>query len=110
MTDEQSQRRRFPRIATENVVLVRGADAVAEGLARTLALGLGGCSFVADSAQVADSLVEVLLSLGGRVVSARSRVVYSNPVEQRFEIGVEFLEIDAEDRDHLQSYFAQRSG
>jgi len=110
VSDEQNQRRRFPRIASENVVLVRGAGASAEGLAKTRALGLGGCSFVSDTAQRVDSVVEVLLSLGGRVVSARSRVVYSNPAGARHEVGVEFLEIDPEDRDYLQSYFAQRGG
>jgi len=110
VSDANSNKRRFPRIASENVVLVRGGGhAVSEGLAKTRALGLGGCSFVTASPPAVGSEVELLLSLGGRVVPTRSRVVYEIAAADRWEIGVEFLEIAAADRDYLESYFGPAS-
>jgi c-di-GMP-binding flagellar brake protein YcgR len=111
MSDPRPQEtRRYPRVASENVVLVQSSDPDEAGLfAKTRALGAGGCSFVAGEAPAAGTVVDVLLSLGGRIVRARSRVVYVNPSGDRNEGGVEFLELEAEDREHLDRYFARRT-
>jgi c-di-GMP-binding flagellar brake protein YcgR len=106
LDESNEKRRRFPRIASENVVLVRdGAAADAERLGKTRALGLGGCSFVTDHPPRIGAFIELLLSLGGRVVTTRSRVIYEIASGDRREIGVEFLEIDRADREHLERYF-----
>lgn len=111
MSDAFSKQRRFPRIASENVALVRSGDpADAERLAKTRALGLGGCSFVTDRPPAIGAFIELLLSLGGRVVTTRSRVIYEIASGDRHEIGVEFLEIDRADREYLESFFARSAG
>ena len=111
MGEAFDKRRRFPRIDSQNVVLVRDGDAAdAERLGKTRALGLGGCSFVTDRPSPIGSFVEVLLSLGDRVVKTRSRVIYEIASGDRREIGVEFLEIDPEDRAHLEAFFARSNG
>ena len=106
MTDRFEQRRRFPRIASENVVLVRAAGGEdREGLGKTRALGLGGLSFVTGDSLGVGRLIELFISLGGRVLPTRSRVVYELPVGDRIEIGVEFVDLDPEAREYLRSYF-----
>jgi hypothetical protein len=110
VSESNAQRRKFPRIASQNVILVRGDEsASAEGLARTKALGLGGCCFVSAAPPAVGSTVELLLSLGGRVIKTRSRIVYANPVNDKAEIGAEFVEIAAEDRDYLKEYFDRQA-
>ena len=111
MSDAFAKRRRFPRIASENVVLLRtGGAADAERLAKTRAIGLGGCSFVTDHPPAIGAFLELLVSVGGRVVTTRSRVVYEIASGDRREIGVEFLEIDPADREWLERHFAGRAG
>jgi hypothetical protein len=106
VSDSFEQRRRFPRIASENVVLVRGAgEDEHEGLAKTKALGLGGLSFVTEESLGVGRLIELFISLGGRVVPTRSRVVYEVPVGDRIEVGVEFVDLDPEAREYLRGYF-----
>jgi len=88
-------KRRFPRIASEHVALIRTTGpGEAEGFAKTKSLGLGGCGFVTDSPIALGSEVQLLISLAGRAIAATAKVVYSLPSEGRFETGVEFSEID----------------
>jgi len=104
VSDEHSRRRRFPRIATQHVALVRSVGAPdAEGFAKTRSLGLGGCGFVTDAELAVDDEVELLLSLAGRAISARARVVYILPANGRQEAGVEFVDIDPADLAFLKS-------
>jgi len=104
VSDEQPKKRRFPRIASEHVALVRATGATeSEGFAKTRSLGLGGCGFVTDTPLAVGDGVELLLSLAGRAVSANARVVYVLPVGDRHEIGVEFVEIDPADLAFLKS-------
>jgi hypothetical protein len=111
VADEIPKQRRFPRIAAEHAVLVTksGTDAVEE-FAKTRNLGLGGCMFLSDEALGLGSVIEVLISLAGRVVPTTARVVYEHAGDQRFEIGVEFLRLDPADRQFLQSFFDAGSG
>ena len=106
MSDRFEQRRRFPRIASENVVLVRAAgEEEREGLAKTKALGLGGLSFVTAESLGVGRLIELFISLGGRVLPTRSRVVYEIPVGDRIEIGVDFVDLEPEAREYLRGHF-----
>ena len=106
MADELPKHRRFPRIAAEHAVLVSKAGAGAlEEFAKTRNLGLGGCMFLSDEPLGQGSVVEILISLAGRVVPAAGRVVYERASDHRFEIGVEFLRLERADREFLQSFF-----
>lgn len=105
MTAEQ---RRFPRIPSENTVLVKKAgDGAEEGFAKTTVMGLGGCSFVTDTPLAAEERVEVYIAVSGKVVVALGRVVWTSdrPGDQR-DVGIEFLEITDEDRRVVEGLFA----
>ena len=85
--------RRFPRISTENAVLVSrlGEDEI-NGLGRTSDMGAGGCSFISSEAQDVHNLLKLLISIRHEVVEVRARVVYVKSIDgQRFDIGVEFF-------------------
>jgi Tfp pilus assembly protein PilZ len=104
VSDALGHERRYPRIAAESVALVSSVSTPeAEALAKTRTLGLGGCGFVTDAALAVGDTVQLLLSLSGRAISARARVVYVVPLEGRSEVGVEFVEVDPGDRAFLLS-------
>jgi PilZ domain len=111
VVDKFPQQRRFARIATEHAVMVTkvGAESLEE-FARTQEMSLGGCMFQSDEAIGQDSVVEVMISLAGRVVSTTARVAYENPHGQRFEVGVEFLRLDADDRQFLRAFLEAEPG
>jgi len=95
VSPDQPNKRRFPRIASEHVALVRATrPQESESFAKTRSLGLGGCGFVTDAPIAVGSEVQLLISLAGRAIAATAKVVYSLPSGERFETGVEFTEID----------------
>jgi hypothetical protein len=104
VADEDPKQRRFPRIVAEHAVMVTkvGAETLEE-FAKTRDLALGGCMFLSDEPLGKGSVIELLISLSGRVVRTTARVVYENASGRRFEVGVEFLRLDPVDRELLQS-------
>ncbi len=105
MTAEQ---RRFPRIPSENTVLVKKTgDGAEEGFAKTKVMGLGGCSFVTDTALAPEERVEVYIAVSGKVVIALGRVAWTAPrPDGQLEVGIEFQEITEEDRRVVETLFA----
>ena len=105
MEEEYPRRRRFPRISSENTVLVKKLDGnAAEAFAKTQVVGLGGCMFVGDAPIGVGSIVELLVSVHLRVVRALVRVAYEIPKgERQVEIGVEFVEISPADRQVIEA-------
>lgn len=111
MGDEHREKRRFPRVPSENAVLMRklGGDAE-EALVKTRVVGLGGCMFVSQEAVEAGSSVELLISVGGRVVKTQARVAWENPRPQGgYEVGVEFLSVAPKDRHVLEVLLAEKT-
>jgi hypothetical protein len=107
MAGDYPEKRRFPRISSENAVLVKrlGPEAL-ENFARTRVMGLGGCMFVSDTAFGVDSPVEILISVRGQVIKATARVVWELPAaEGKTEIGVEFADIAQQDRLAIEKLF-----
>lgn len=111
MSDDYPKKRRFPRIPSENAVLVkRTGPEEAEGFAKTQVVGLGGCMFVSDESIGVGSHVDLLISVRGRVVASRGRVVYENAKQPgKIEVGVEFMNIAAEDRGAIQELLGLES-
>ncbi len=108
MVDGEINRRRFPRIRTENPVhVVRVGREPGEGTGKTASLGLGGCMFEVKEQLGTDAVVDILISVRPReVIEAKGRVVYEQPKGERtFEVGVEFLSISEPDRAALQRLF-----
>ena len=97
---ESPRRRRFPRIPSENAVLVkRLGELPAEEFAVTRSVGLGGCAFTSRESFGIDAHLKLLITIQRDVVEARARVVYETPREDdRYTVGVEFLEVENTDR------------
>ena len=107
MTELYVAQRRFPRMTSENAVLVktRGPDP-AEGFAKTRVVGLGGCMFVSDEPIGTGAQLDLLMSVRGRVVKTLGRVVYEiSKTSDEIEVGVEFVELSGHDRAVIESLF-----
>jgi len=107
MADQHPNKRRFPRVPSENAVLVKKLGSESrEDFAKTRVIGLGGCMFVSDALLGVGSPIEILISVKGQVAKVRARVVWEQPADGgRFEIGVEFVAIGAADRVILEKLF-----
>jgi PilZ domain len=104
---EQS-RRRFPRVSAEHVVLARksGADEVEE-FGKMQSLGLGGCMFVSAEPFGEGSVVDLMVSIGSRVVPLKARVAYELAEGDRWEVGVEFLQVQPADAEFLRGFLPE---
>ena len=104
--------RRFPRIPAECAVLVTPVGPEnQEALAKTRVLGSGGCMFVHGGSVGVDHHVQLLISVHGRVVKARSRVVYERPhASGGVEGGVEFTHLGEEDRKVIDALLGGPTG
>lgn len=103
MNDGRTTRRRYPRVPSENVVLLqkmeRGSE---EELAKTDVVGLGGCSVVSKTSLGVASLVKLLISVAGHVIKTEARVVYELKKGPReYHAGMEFLRLLPSDRELL---------
>lgn len=108
MVEEFEVKRRFPRVPSENAVMVTklSSDHV-EGFTKTRVVGLGGCLLVSDEPLGVGSLLEVLISVRGRVAKSVGRVVYEQPATAgELEVGVEFVDIEDEDREVIRGLFS----
>ncbi|MGK2859086.1 MAG: PilZ domain-containing protein [Thermoanaerobaculia bacterium] len=96
--------RRFPRIASQHVVLVKrlGGSEIEE-FAATTSVGLGGCGFTSDERLPKGEVLEILISARPEVISAKARVVYTQLLPNgKQEIGVEFVSLPEVDREKIQ--------
>jgi c-di-GMP-binding flagellar brake protein YcgR len=105
MPTKNLDKRRYPRIPAQHAVLVKKLADDSELLAKTEVMGGGGCMFVHDAALTEGSRIEILISVRGHVVKAVGRVAYALPRRENgaYEVGVEFLDISADDRAVLDS-------
>ncbi len=77
MSDAPNNRRRFPRIQSENAVFVKKLGCESEeGFAKTRSLGPGGCMFVNPEPLGVGSVIEILIHAAEHVIQAVGRVVY----------------------------------
>lgn len=108
MAETFPKRRRFPRLALRNPLMVRRVGASDdEDFGRTGSVGLGGCMFVHERALGVGSELELLIPVEDRVIETRARVVYEHPRgEGAVEVGAEFLDIREEDRASLGAALA----
>ncbi len=105
----QPSRRRFPRLSTDNVVLVTTVgDLEAEQLARVSNVSLGGCQVVVERTLPRGTVVQVLVRVGGEVVDALGRVVYQLKRGGRVEAGIEFFYLSENDQRRLGAVLADQ--
>jgi hypothetical protein len=106
MPETYPNQRRFPRVRSENPVLVKKLNDESVGaFGKTCEVGLGGCMFLNDEALGPGSLLDFFISVQGRVIEAKARVVYEHPMGNQVEVGVEFTEIDPVERVVLERLF-----
>ncbi len=107
MQAKTMDKRLFPRIRSKKPVVVK--KLLPGGLeipARTVELGLGGCSFVQDYYISPGTPVEVRIPLRRKTITAKGKVVYAIPMKKPgHEIGVEFFAMSISDLEQLQRYF-----
>lgn len=107
MNDQPTERRRYPRIRSENTVLVRkvGPDTF-DSLTKTKDLGPGGCSFMSAEAIGCGVEVELTISVGGQGMQVRGRVIHEQFLRNgTFDVGVQFLGVTAEDAKRIEALF-----
>ncbi len=106
MAESYPNHRRFPRIRSENPILVKKLDDETVGaFSKTQEVGLGGCKFVNTEPIGIGSLLSMFISVQGRVIEATARVVYERPHGEQVEVGVEFLKLDPVERTVLERLF-----
>jgi len=109
MAESEAKRRRFPRVMSENLVLVKkvGAEALDE-LTKTQMLGLGGCMFVHPEPLGEGIPIEITLAVKHKVVKAIGRVLYELPQpDETYHIGIEFVQISPADLEILKGLFTE---
>lgn len=108
MAERSGHRRKYPRIPSQNAVLVKQLGGKeAEGFAKTTVVGLGGCMFTCDEAFGQGSYLDLFIAIQHTVVKALSKVAYERKQEdERYEIGVEFVQINETDRKLLETLWA----
>ena len=110
MTDYTAQRR-YPRLDSENSLLVRCLGASSqEGFVKTRVVGQGGCMFVSDESLGVGTSLEIAFTIRGRVGRSKGRIVYEIP--QRFghvEVGVEFECLSPGNRAVIDDLFRQEA-
>ena len=104
--------RKYPRIPAETSVLLRKLGGPVHGaLTTTRVVGLGGCSFIHDGSEGVGSTLFLSILMGRDLAEAKARVVYETPAgDGKYEIGVQFLEIQERDRALLESLVAATGG
>jgi hypothetical protein len=89
------------------VLVKKIGDEESEALAKTRVLGGGGCMFLHETTLGVGSAIELLISLRGRVIKALGQVVWEAPATGGgVEVGVEFINVPAEDRQVLDTILA----
>lgn len=111
MDVDEFERRRADRKRTLNfldcAVLGAGGEIVDRELGRTLNVSETG--LLLDTPQFIDpgSPVRVTLTLGDEMIELAGRVAHVVPgLEERFNAGIEFVELDARGRDSLRRLLA----
>lgn len=100
----QRHSRRFPRVHSEHPVRLRIlGERRPEALSLTRVIGLGGCMLVSNQSIGFGSLMELTISLDGRVLRADGRVAWERRKgSNEHEVGIEFLRLNRADRMALE--------
>lgn len=102
--------RRFPRVRSEHPVRLRIlGERRPEALSLTQVISLGGCMLVCDRSIGFGSLMELTISLDGKVLRADARVAWERrKASNEHEVGIEFLRLNRVDRAALEQIVAAK--
>jgi PilZ domain-containing protein len=110
MLQRAATTRRYPRVPSEHPALVRllGGHPFEE-FAKTKMIGQGGCLLVSQESLGFSSLMELFISIKGRVLRTDARVAYEiQKGHDVHQVGVEFLRISPADREVIASLVAKK--
>lgn len=102
-------RRQYPRVPTENVVLIhRIGPAEQKEMATARQIGLGGLMISSVDSLGVDAYLRLAITIDNEVVEATGRVVWEKPAEDgSFDVGVAFVSIDSAHSETIMAQMAQ---
>jgi len=101
--------RRFPRVFSQHTVRVRIlGERRPEAVMQTQVISSGGCMLVSHRSIGFGSLLELAITLEGQVLRVDGRAAWENRQGRDYEVGVEFLRINAKDRALLDQVVRSR--
>lgn len=106
------EKRRFPRIDLKTPIRcqIRGSGNSVNTVSRDL--GLGGIGFVNHAFIPTNTYVNLEINLLSRIINPIGRIVRINslPHTNKFNLGVEFTELELEQKKFLSDYIDMRLG
>jgi len=104
-----SSRRQYPRISSENVVMIhRIGPAEQAEMATARQIGLGGLMISSVESLGVDSYLRLTMTIDHEVVEATGRVVWERSASDgAFDVGVAFVSIDSAHSDTILAQMAQ---
>jgi hypothetical protein len=101
--------RRYPRVRSQHTVRVRIlGERRPESVMQTQVISPGGCMLVSNRSIGFGSLLELAITLDGQVLRVDARAAWETRQEREYEVGVEFLRINAKDRALLERLVRSR--
>ncbi len=103
-----SERRKYGRIESlnllDNIVLGETGEMVAHEMGRTINISENGLLLETHIPFKQEQLLIVTIALGENLVELKGLVRHVEPCGERFRSGIEFVDIDAEQRVVLANY------
>lgn len=104
-----SERRRYPRVESLNLVSVGKVQESLVGVGRTLVVSEGGALLEMAEAYPLHTVFKLELAIEGELVPVHAEVRDVAAAEDGlYRVGVRFTDLAAEDRERLERYIAER--
>jgi c-di-GMP-binding flagellar brake protein YcgR len=112
MVMEAKEKRRFPRLKLNTPLRyqVRGAPKFDNALSDDISVG--GISFVNQEFIPPETLVGLEIGILSKILSPVGKIIWSSPLphSNRYRTGIEFLELDPQQKNFLSDYINLRMG
>lgn len=107
MDDAGMKRRRFPRIRSEYLILVKKVgESAFDGVTKTQVISPGGCLIISGEPLPEGTAIELTLAVKDRLAKALGISLYQIPqADGTYQVGVEFTHISPEDKSAIEALF-----
>lgn len=100
------EKRRFPRVSYHTPIRcqIRGEPESSNAVCNNI--GAGGISFICDKFIAPATFVMLEINILSRILRTVGEIVWSQPLahSDRNQLGIEFLELDTIEKNHLQDF------
>ncbi|RMH70180.1 MAG: PilZ domain-containing protein [Gemmatimonadetes bacterium] len=109
-----SERRRFPRLNSLNLVSYKvypaeEAVAASEGVARTLDMSAGGVMIQINESVDAQAILDLMIAIGDDIIQAKGLVVHVDQIKSDvYDLGIQFIDIYPDQLELLMRYIEKR--